>query len=205
MAEYASKGVAGTGLGLGIAGTALALLQNQNGTGGILGNLLGNNNNYIELMQENTLLKAQQYTDNSNVGIKIDLAKQEERMNCMNTKMELKDQIFDGKMALVAQTANAGISQLQCQLQCLQNTVAGISSTYVPAGKVTPLPAPNPFPPVPPYSPYPPFYPFPPPVFPPVPPPAPPGVIIVPPTNSDTGTVTNTGTNTGNTGTNTGN
>jgi hypothetical protein len=34
--EYASKGVAGTGLGFGIAGTALALLQNG-GLGGILG------------------------------------------------------------------------------------------------------------------------------------------------------------------------
>lgn len=34
--EYASKGVAGSGLGLGIAGTALALLQGG-GLGGILG------------------------------------------------------------------------------------------------------------------------------------------------------------------------
>lgn len=31
MAEFASKGVAGTGLGLGIAGTALSLLNNGNG------------------------------------------------------------------------------------------------------------------------------------------------------------------------------
>jgi hypothetical protein len=38
--KYASKGVAGSGLGLGIAGTALGLL---NGNG--LGNLLGGNNN----------------------------------------------------------------------------------------------------------------------------------------------------------------
>lgn len=38
--EYASKGVAGSGLGLGIAGTALGLL-NANG-GGILGGLFGN-------------------------------------------------------------------------------------------------------------------------------------------------------------------
>ena len=37
--NYASKGVAGTGLGLGIAGTALALLNN-NGLGG-LGGILG--------------------------------------------------------------------------------------------------------------------------------------------------------------------
>lgn len=38
--NYASKGVAGTGLGLGIAGTALGLLAGNNGT---LGNLLGTN------------------------------------------------------------------------------------------------------------------------------------------------------------------
>lgn len=42
MAEFASKGVAGAGLGLGIAGTALGVL-NANGCGnGILGNLFGN-------------------------------------------------------------------------------------------------------------------------------------------------------------------
>ena len=43
MAEYASKGVAGSGLGLGIAGTALGLLNNG-GNGGVLGGLFGNNN-----------------------------------------------------------------------------------------------------------------------------------------------------------------
>lgn len=43
MAEFASKGIAGSGLGLGIAGTALGLL-NGNGTGnGLLGGLFGNN------------------------------------------------------------------------------------------------------------------------------------------------------------------
>ena len=35
--NYASKGVAGAGLGLGIAGTALGLLNNNGGLGGILG------------------------------------------------------------------------------------------------------------------------------------------------------------------------
>jgi hypothetical protein len=40
MAEFASKGVAGTGLGLGIAGTALGIMNG--GGGGILGNLFGN-------------------------------------------------------------------------------------------------------------------------------------------------------------------
>jgi hypothetical protein len=39
MAEFASKGVAGSGLGLGIAGTALGLLNNN---GGLMGTLFGN-------------------------------------------------------------------------------------------------------------------------------------------------------------------
>lgn len=41
MAEFASKGVAGAGLGLGIAGTALSLL---NSGGGLLGGILGGGN-----------------------------------------------------------------------------------------------------------------------------------------------------------------
>lgn len=44
MAEFASKSVAGTGLGLGIAGTALGLMANSCGNGcggGLLGNILG--------------------------------------------------------------------------------------------------------------------------------------------------------------------
>jgi hypothetical protein len=65
MAEFASKGVAGTGLGLGIAGTALGVLN------GGLGNLLngwGNNSaccngnmpiNRYELGQEQTIAKLQ--------------------------------------------------------------------------------------------------------------------------------------------------
>lgn len=46
MAEFASKGIAGSGLGLGIAGTALGLLNNG-GNGGVLGGLFGNNNQAV--------------------------------------------------------------------------------------------------------------------------------------------------------------
>lgn len=68
MAEYASKGVAGSGLGLGIAGTALGVLasaNNGNG-GGILGGLFGNNgcgDKVSALMAENSRLKAENYSD----------------------------------------------------------------------------------------------------------------------------------------------
>lgn len=59
MAEFASKGVAGSGLGLGIAGTALGVLN------GGLGNLFNNNTgcsdnmcvNRYELAQENKIAK----------------------------------------------------------------------------------------------------------------------------------------------------
>ena len=64
MAEFASKGVAGSGLGLGIAGTALGVLNG--GLGNILGTGYNNNNchcsenmlvNRYELQQENRIAK----------------------------------------------------------------------------------------------------------------------------------------------------
>ena len=57
MAEFASKGVAGSGLGLGIAGTALGLLNNGGNGGGVLGGLFGNNNQAtISALQADTLI-----------------------------------------------------------------------------------------------------------------------------------------------------
>ena len=155
------------------------LTLNNNGNGGLLGGLLGNNNQnekITNLMNENTLLKANAYVDNqikdstSQISqLKTESAVQEQQIQCLEKQMGLREQIMDGKIAQVALTANNGIDKVGCALNCLQRTVDGISSTYVPAGKVTPLPAPNPFPPLPPYSPYFPFVPpFVPPVVPPV-------------------------------------
>lgn len=44
MAEFASKGVAGSGLGLGIAGTALGILNGLGGMAGLAANAAGCNN-----------------------------------------------------------------------------------------------------------------------------------------------------------------
>lgn len=69
MGEFASKGVAGSGLGLGIAGTALGVLNaSANGNGGLLGGLFGNGNNPLQnqlaaLMAENGMLKSENYAD----------------------------------------------------------------------------------------------------------------------------------------------
>ena len=54
MAEFASKGVAGSGLGLGIAGTALGLLNNG-GNGGLLGGLLCGDDQYVFLKSANVM------------------------------------------------------------------------------------------------------------------------------------------------------
>ena len=177
MAEFASKGVAGSALGLAIGGLSAALLNNDGD--GPLGGLLGNggskkNEKIADLMAENTLLKSRSYTDSEVKsitarvsGMEVEQAKQGARIDCLQNQMDLKGQILEGKISEASLVAANGIERVSCGLDCLRHTVDGIASTYVPAGKVTPLPAPNPFPPVPPYSPYPYPYPFP---FPPVPP-----------------------------------
>lgn len=65
MAEFASKGVAGVGLGTGIAGLALGVLNSSNNGNGLLGGLLGGGNqNVVSALQaENSQLKAENYSD----------------------------------------------------------------------------------------------------------------------------------------------
>lgn len=86
--EYASKGVAGAGLGLGIAGTALGLLNNNCNGNGLLGGLFGNgcwnngfaamasqaagcavNDKFSSLEAEIARLKAEKYSDNSDTAV----------------------------------------------------------------------------------------------------------------------------------------
>ena len=165
MAEFASKGVAGSALGLAIGGLSAALLNNDGD--GPLNGLLGGGSNrknekIADLMAENTLLKSKSYTDSEVKsitarvsGMEVEQAKQGARIDCLQNQMNLKGQILEGKISEASLVAANGIERVSCGLDCLRHTVDGIASTYVPAGKVTPLPAPNPFPPVPPYSPYP--------------------------------------------------
>lgn len=80
MGEFASKGVAGSGLGLGIAGTALGLLNANGNGGGLLGGLFGGGNcqNAQAGMALNALaekdakiaeLTAMRYSDNQNAAV----------------------------------------------------------------------------------------------------------------------------------------
>lgn len=71
MGEFASKGVAGSGLGLGIAGTALGVLNSSNGGNGLLGGLFGNNNcgQVSALQSEVAMLRAEKYSDKNTADV----------------------------------------------------------------------------------------------------------------------------------------
>lgn len=71
MGEFASKGVAGSGLGLGIAGTALGVLNASNGGGGLLGGLFGGgcNSQVSALQSEIGMLKAEKYSDKNTADV----------------------------------------------------------------------------------------------------------------------------------------
>ena len=145
MAEFASKGVAGSGLGLGIAGTALGVLN------GGLGNLFGGNmnncseNNYInryELELENkivskdseiALLKSNIYTDQK-------IAEVYERLN---TKIGGVEAAINTQAVVNASiTSTIGCMQGQiAQLQGLTKLVVPNTSVCPGWGNVTITPA----------------------------------------------------------------
>lgn len=191
--DYASKALAGTALGFGIGGTAVSLLKNSDGEGGLIGGLFGNGNSKMnELRAENTQLKSQVYTDGQLRPIVVEQARQAEQIACIQNRFATEREITDGKIANAVLETAVTTTRLSGAIECLQNTVAGIASTYVPAGKVTPMPQPMAFPP----TPVPgvgAWYPYPPPPVPFYPPPP-----FIPPASSSGG-----GTTTANQGTNT--
>lgn len=132
MGDYASKGVAGAGLGLGIAGTALALLNNGN-CGGLLGGLLGGNcgtgmaavqgNAYVAALAAKDAeigeLKAEKYTDN--------------RVDALNLALTNRINDVAADLATLSLNNERRISQIEGQVSCLaqatNTAIAGINAT----------------------------------------------------------------------------
>lgn len=140
MGEYASKGVSGTALGLGIAGT-VGLANQLFGGGGFP--FLGGpgpapmmQKEILELTAENTGLKANNFTLMQIQPLQVQIAQQGEQIACLSKQMELNNQIIDGKIAQVACTANSGITALQVALANLQNTVNQVIQPFVPDTRV---------------------------------------------------------------------
>lgn len=136
MAEMASKGAANTGLGLGIAGTALGLLNG--GLGGILGGANAENmavNRYeLRLNQEIAakdaeigLLKADKYTDMKISDTYAVLEKRIREVEDAQNKMNLEQAVYNG-------TNTAAMSCMQSQIAQLM----ALTKLVVPNGSVCP-------------------------------------------------------------------
>jgi hypothetical protein len=136
--NYASKGVAGAGLGLGIAGTALGLLQNGS-LGGILGGMGGcNSNHYVNRYEADQAAK---------------LADAESRIRLLESNIYTDNKIADvyerlnTKIAGVeAQICSQAVvnAQVTANLACMQNTInvlSGLTKTVVPISSICPTPA----------------------------------------------------------------
>ena len=156
--EFASKGVAGTGLGLGIAGTALGVLAGSNGgNGGLLGGLFGNGcaDKISALMSENAMLKSENYsdkvakdvygqslTDNRRLRDEMyafikplsdEAASNRERVAVLEAKQAKNSEIADLREKLVRSELGAKIDSVAqtcgCGIAQLNNAVAGINNT----------------------------------------------------------------------------
>ena len=141
MAEFASKGVAGAGLGLGIAGTALGVLNG--GLGNILGtgcinsvcsdNMLVNRyeldleNKIVSKDSEIALLKSNIYTDQKLVDLYTNIQGQINTIKENQNAVNMQQAVYNG-------TNTATINCIQAQVAQLQ----GLTKLVVPNASVCP-------------------------------------------------------------------
>lgn len=89
MAEFATKGVAGTGLGLGIAGTALGLLNG--GLGNVLGGVLGANAPALDAVTAAALMNQRSCGCSEDHNVNRYEAAQAARIAELETEVKLRD------------------------------------------------------------------------------------------------------------------
>lgn len=146
MGDYASKGVAGSGLGLGIAGTALALL-NGNGLGGLFGNNCALNTmassatvaSLAEKDAEIGQLRAEKYTNDklgeTYIALNNQINKVAGDLATLSLNNERRIAGLEGQVSCLAQATNTAIAGIN-------NTLGTITKTVVPIGAVCPEPMP---------------------------------------------------------------
>lgn len=151
MGDYASKGVAGTGLGLGIAGTALALLNNNGCGNGVLGGLFGGNrcgygalglgeSQYVaSILAENGMLKAENYSDRVAKEVyQQTLSDNKQLRQDIRDELALREQITAGKIESLANATTCNFNAVNTAIANLANTVSGITKCVIPATAVCP-------------------------------------------------------------------
>ena len=142
-ANVASAGVGGAGLGLGIAGTALGLLNSGNGNG-ILGGLFGggNTNQTNALMADLAREKAERFAEKTGSEIYNALFAQYKELAQATTGIDKRVSALEVAGPLREQLVNQRIdcccSQMSTGLAALQSVVASITKTVIPNSSVCP-------------------------------------------------------------------
>lgn len=139
MGDYASKGVAGSGLGLGIAGTALALLNN--GGLGLFGNnsaMLAGNAAVASLAEKDAeigQLKAEKYTNDklseTYIGLNAQINKVASDLATLSLNNERRIGSLEGQVTALAQATNSAIAGIN-------NTLSLITKTVIPKSAICP-------------------------------------------------------------------
>lgn len=140
--DFASKGVAGAGLGLGIAGTALGLL-NGNGLGGILG---GWNNGAV--CHENMPVNRYEAAQSARIAeLETEVKLRDANTYTLSEMGKLRDYVDAKFNAVNTQLCQQAVinAQTVANISCMQNTINGLTAltkTVIPIGNVCPEPMP---------------------------------------------------------------
>lgn len=139
MAEFASKGVAGSGLGLGIAGTALGVLN------GGLGNLLSGGN--CGCNEDHWVNRYEAGQSARIAELETEVKLRDANVYTMSEMNKLRDYV-DRRFECVNSSISAQSvinAQMAANLSCMQGNIAtlmGLTKTIIPITNVCPEPMP---------------------------------------------------------------
>ena len=126
-----------------IAGTALALLNNNNCGNGVLGGLFGNNCHngfnvaevqYVSSLQsENAMLKSENYSDRVAKEVyQQTLTDNKQLRQDIRDELALREQIMAGKIESLANATTCNFNAVNTAIANLANTVSGITKVVIP-------------------------------------------------------------------------
>ena len=145
MAEFASKGVAGSGLGLGIAGTELGLLN------GGLGNILGGNGmcGCNSGCSENHFINRYEAGQSSRIAeLETEIKLRDANVYTLGEMGKLRDYVDRKFESVNAQLCQQSVinAQVTANIGCMQGNIAtlmALTKTVVPIDNVCPAPMPQ--------------------------------------------------------------
>lgn len=132
-----------------IAGTALALLNNNNCGNGVLGGLFGNNCHngfnvaevqYVSSLQsENAMLKSENYSDKVAKEVyQQTLADNKQLRQDIRDELALREQLTASKIENLANATTCNFNAVNTAIANLANTVGGITKTVIPTTAICP-------------------------------------------------------------------